>query len=527
MYTPAFKDVTIYISTVIRIMSDSVLCREAGLRIIRILLGDHNKIVYRSLYTEQAAPVNDVLELLTQFAKFQHGQYADEVYAALDFSSLIYSKILSSLKIRSEEDEQRALSQHLTSNGTMRYHMIELLLVLLEFCSFTRKSDLLGHRSLILPWLSNATADSSEQLIRTVATFFKYGEDKSILRRQKTLFFTEWVLIRIVSIYRVLRTRNNRQWTKYELEFSLLVKICTYPEYGVIYPDNGWYPPGTLDATKSRRSFQFYNRVLVALTKHLDVADEDEFSLLNSIFKACPETVAAYTTSVLTKIDPTNDIDVLKKFPYFSSIISLPIPAVLEDWSLDIGESPPAAIIIENVLPSPLNRPLLDLALHKSAITQYFVLNLIAQTLQKLDRICAIMSSRGWESARSAVLVAVFHRLPELQSYASTVTKSISPNSGFVMSKLLKLYINLFPEVSAGAKVDLSQLLIRFIEGDSGDKSGTALKFGLVGWLELRNVLQVQSSLPTPQKFWNKAGTTAIYANYRKTLLIAKAMQTV
>ncbi|KAK7205256.1 ribosome 60S biogenesis N-terminal-domain-containing protein [Myxozyma melibiosi] len=514
VYTPTFKDMTFHLSCLIRIMSEVAVCRQSGVKIIRLLLENHSKIIYRSLYTEQTTPVNDILELLIQFAKFHRGAYADEVYTAFDFSSLIYSKLLASLKIRNEEDEQRATSQHYTSDGSVRYHLISFLLVLLHYCSPSHKCELLGHRQILLSWMNNASIDSSEQLVETAKTLSGIAFSEDIPKRTKTVLFTEWLLTKLLSIFRVLKIRNSRQWTKFEADFGLFVQICTDPKCGVIFQDKGWYPPGTLDSHKSRKAFQSFNRVLVALSKVLNIADPDESLLLNAIFRACPETVALYTTSATLRVDPTKRLDFLRKFSFFAAVIALPLPSMLKDRTLNISVPPPVSVVIENIIPSPLNRSLFDLLLQANPISQYFTINLLAQSLQKLQSVSTLLASRGWEVAQKSLLEEAFHRLPEISSYSSVALKNLPPSSGFALSKLLRLYVTIFNDIVKSAKIDLSQLLVRFLE-DEEQRPENGLSFGSDKGLELRNVLRVQSILPVQQKFWNKSdGLKLSYFTY-------------
>ncbi|KAK9384350.1 ribosome 60S biogenesis N-terminal-domain-containing protein [Lipomyces mesembrius] len=492
-------------------MSRGEVFRVQGARMIRLILDDHLKLIYRALYTQRPSSVIPPLQLLRELIEFQEGSFADDTYFAFDFSLVVLPKLLVSPKQPNHSATQGAGNSPQKGNSaqkTIRYYMIELLMAFLTECSTKARADFLAQRKLIERWLKNMSSDDPEQLSKLVRTLYKQAMDATLPKSAKTSFFTEWVLGRILHVYKIIQSlpagRPNLKVT-----YDMIIDICTRPECGVKFEDSGWYSPGTLDGNEKRKSYRVHNRVLLAFSKMLDLNNKNHEELLIAIFRSCPEIVAAYTSSSNLRIVSKPTAGFLKWFNRYSKIIALPIPEILID-SNQLLEFPPAVnIAVENIVPSPLTRSIFESGLQShSPLLRYCLLHLQVQALMKLQKVVTIYDDKGWISGKSELLEEIYRRLPDITNVASLTTVSTVYNFTLLVSKWLRLYVTTFPDISAATKIDLSARMMDIIlHVVPGDRScDTSFYFNNVPALvlEMRNLLVVQSIVPVPAKFWNK-----------------------
>ncbi|KAK9377268.1 ribosome 60S biogenesis N-terminal-domain-containing protein [Lipomyces chichibuensis] len=479
---------------------------------IRLILDDHLKLIYRALYTQRPSSVIPPLQLLREFIEFQKGSFADDTYFAFDFSLVVLPKLLVPPKQPNHSPTDGAgnnAKKGKSAQKTIRYYMIELLMAFLIECSSKARADFLAQRKLIEHWLKNVSSDDPEQLSKLVRTLYNQAMDMSLPKSAKTSFFTEWVLGRILHVYKVFQSLPAGHETRLKVTYDMIIDICTRTECGVKFEDRGWYLPGTLDGNEKTKSYRVHNRVLLAFSKMLDLNNKNEEELLIAIFRSCPEIVAAYTSSSNLKIVSKPTAGFLKWFNRYSKIIALPIPEILIDSNQALEFPPPVNIAVENILPSPLTRSIFDSRFQTySPLLRYFLLHLQVQALMKLQKVVTIYDHKGWISGKSDLLEEIYRRLPDITNVASLTCVSTAPNFTLLISKWLRLYVTTFPDISAAAKIDLSarimDIIVRVVPGDRSCDTSFYLNNVPALEIEMRNLLVVQSIVPVPVKFWNK-----------------------
>ncbi|KAK9322239.1 ribosome 60S biogenesis N-terminal-domain-containing protein [Lipomyces orientalis] len=510
----SFIDATVRLKKLLNLMSWGRIFKAQGSHIIGLILDDHLKLIYRALHTQRPSSVIPTLQLLREIVSFERGLLADDTYFAFDFSLAVLPKLLVPPK------QPRHLSAHIpgaeysakrgkSTPKSTRYYMIELLMAFWKSCSSNARADFLAHRKLIVPWLKNVATDDPEQLAELLDTLYIQAMDTTLPKSAKTSFFTDWVLGRILHICKVIHSLPKSHAPRLSVTFDLIINICTRTDCGVRFDDKGWYLPGALDNNEKRKSHRVHNRVLLAFSKMLDPNDSNQEQLLMAIFRSCPEIVAAYTSSNSLRIVSKPTAGFLKWFTLCSKIIALPVPEMLIDSSQVLQFPPAVDIVVENILPSPLTRSILESGMQsQSQLIRNFLLNLQVQALLKLQNVVSVYDIHGWISDKSALLEEIYRRLPDITTVACMTTFNTGYDFTLLVSKWLRLYAATFPDISATARVDLSarmmDIIVHIVPSDMSVETSVYLNNEIALVLEMRNLLFVQSIVPVPAKFWNK-----------------------
>ncbi|KAK9235370.1 ribosome 60S biogenesis N-terminal-domain-containing protein, partial [Lipomyces kononenkoae] len=504
----SFIDATTRLEKLLQSMSGEEVFRIQGLNIIRLILDDHLKLIYRALYTQRPSSVIPPLQLLRRFVTLRKGSIADDTYFAFDFSLTVLPKLLIPPKHSIQQSLGNGVKKVKSVQKSIRYYMIELLLAFLKNCSSKARADCIGQRQLMEPLLKNMSHDDPEQLVALLHTLYSQAMDITLPKSAKTSFFTEWVLGRILHIFKIIESLPTDHELRLKVTYNLITDMCTRTGCGVRFEDRGWYSPGMLDDAEKRKSYKVYNRVLLAFSKMLDLTNKNQEDLLIAIFESCPEIVAAYTSSTKVRIVPKPTAGFLRWFSRYCKIIGLPIPEILIDRN-QVLEFPPAVnTVVENILPSPITRPMLETGLQSnSQIVRYFLLSLQVQAMMKLQKVVSLYESKGWISGKSALLEEVYRRMPDITNVAC-IKAFGSYNCTLLISKWLRLYVTLFADISATAKIDLSarmmDIVLHLVPSDQSCDTSFDLNNVPELVLEMRNLLFVQGIVPVPAKFWNK-----------------------
>ncbi|KAK9461008.1 ribosome 60S biogenesis N-terminal-domain-containing protein [Lipomyces oligophaga] len=498
--TSSFKDVTLRLRYLIHLLNQDSLSQVQGQKMIRAVLDQHLKLIFRALYTRKPMPVVELILLLQEFALYQNSSFADDLVSTLDFSSLIYKRLLTVPRstISSESMENHESGSYNQNHSLwIRSTLVNFLLVLLKFGSRESKIKLLSSSMLFNSWISLSYLDDIEQMENTVTQLYALALDKVLDKVFKRRIFTEWTLARILSIYRVLKKKNRLG----VVNINLILNICLKPICGVFYPDNGWYLPGMLEGVKPKKAYRVYNRVIYSFSKNLDITDTDELYLLKALFESCPEIVAAYVSSVSIKSDPAQTINFLNFIAFNSEIISLRIPKNISDFSLTISIAPPVEIVLENVFPSYITRILIEKSIHWAQLPRYFIMTLIIQGIRKLRKVSDIFEKRGWVEPSQHLKEEAFRRFPELSLFSNLTKLQLSASTRLSVAQYFDEYLDMYPRISANAHPDCTSLL------SSSEKYISELDRNAIfssELLELRTMLGVQSRLPISNRFWNR-----------------------
>ncbi|KAK9477710.1 ribosome 60S biogenesis N-terminal-domain-containing protein [Lipomyces japonicus] len=496
----------------LKLISNSVLLRSCGSKMIHSIIDDHIKLIYRALGTLRSNSVISTLRLLTELARFANGHVAEDIYSSFDFTLAALPKLFQPpLKPKIQDDEQQHAAKRkktaspATAFSTTRYHVIEFFKTFISVGSSTVKVALLGQRKLIVPWFRNINSDDQAQILSTLTLLRDVVHDKLITKSVKVSFFNEWVLTRILSLYNLDTNLIKSQQIRNEAHIFLLY-ICTNAEYGICFPSLGWYPPGARTNEADAKGHKLHNKTLLALLKRVDVFDELQWELLHKILHQSQELVAPYLLSGSIKIDPKLDSKFVICASRLSQIIELPIPHVLSKPSERILQSPQLDVVLENILPSLLSKKILSNSLQVSnqPLITFMMVNIQVQSFLKLQKILKIYNQNEWIVAKKELQDEMFRRLPDIFQIAAVLNSlsDLQTNLRVMTARFLKLYISTFPKVTATSKIDLSQALVRLLEKDDVKISNQSLIGQNI--LAFKDILHIQSNMSESSKWWNK-----------------------
>lgn len=119
--------------------------------------------------------------------------------------------------------------------------------------------------------------------------------DNNVPRNIKAFFFSSYILEKLAKIYarsEEEQTTQDESGIPADLVHHFLISICSVPDVGVCFRDNGWYPPQIAAEDVSAKNTKFVNRVLAKFITTLKPADDmRQQELLLKILGACPELV--------------------------------------------------------------------------------------------------------------------------------------------------------------------------------------------------------------------------------------------
>ncbi|RUS16670.1 hypothetical protein BC937DRAFT_90940 [Endogone sp. FLAS-F59071] len=176
-----------------------------------------------------------------------------------------------------------------------------------------------------------------------------------------------------------------------------LIAICCTPGVGVCFHDASWYPPSviaqpaaTAGGDVGAKNVKIHNKILSKYVTSLRPTDDlRQQELLLKILKACPELVQVYWQSTSLTFDPRLSSKWLANMTLLHKTISLPIPSLYFPLTQSYPTTaPPVHVIIDNILPTCVSRPITSKALqHASPLVKYTTTVVLATAFQKLGRV--------------------------------------------------------------------------------------------------------------------------------------------
>ncbi|SMR58517.1 unnamed protein product [Zymoseptoria tritici ST99CH_1E4] len=501
--------------------------RDQGLLLCRtVLQGQHLRLLKRALEAPKHKDfvISPALRLLSEVVGFDGGVLARDVYGKREmvFDGQVVKRNLGLVKVdMSEEDAKRRPS--------IRTLTMRLVLSLLKYLHEGGKMDILKNRPLcgaLFQHLRDDPAELVTELLTTVET--NVLKDGELPRSSKAAILSSQNLERVTEI----AARSGEEHAAREKAFAWLKAVCTKPEYGVLR-ESGWYPPGTTssDAAASASidlgldSIEFYdsgellnirNTTLLSWTATLRAnSDERERDLLLLCFKSAPELVAAYFAERTMQMDPKLTNTWIGYASLLFEIVALPVPAHLgnEDSRAELPAQ--TSIMIENIVPRPLNQKVLVKCLHQSNdLITFFAIRFLVLAFQKLASVIAEMQPQAssntlWREAESRLRQRFASRCPPMKEIIATYRK-IPDDYEHAMqreaaTRLLWLYYELLPLQALEEQFDVSTTLTSALVASETPAARVPAELQALRNLELEHLLAV-ARYSTGMKWFHKQG---------------------
>ncbi|KAH0547698.1 hypothetical protein FGG08_000187 [Glutinoglossum americanum] len=535
--------------------------RPHGVRLCETLLQPAQlKLVARNLSANNEYIISPSLRLLSEIVSFDGGSQAKSVNAHREFTLKGLGRSLNWTSAQKKTDQEK--------KGTVRTAALKYLLVSFKFQNSAAKSDLAGQRDIISALFKNIREDPPDLIVDILSVLKQYFIlDEGVQRSAKSRLLSPWALGRLVALYNYAESATGDGVpTEKSVEAAaheFLLFVCTTPGLGVLLPDSGWYPPGSgifgtgvsmdpeglqdvnsledigLELDHLEESKKYLEKVPVrnpTLSTFVQglrpYANTLQSQLLLAIFKAAPELVADYYLNKRSiSFDPKLTATWIGYSAFLFSTVQLPVPEYCGRREGFANRPPPIPIVIESILPQPLDQKALTKCLNqKTKLVKFFAIRLLCVAFQKLEAVIDIFrlassaqdTSVAWKRAFSRLLQEFCRRCPKMKDiitvFRGTAEEDILQREA--VARLLVMYYKATPEIALNEKFDVSIALgnvLRRIEVGLD----TAEDFGM-RMLELEHLLYIAQCSPNI-RWWNKPESLSLTAFTSVLRLLVKA----
>ncbi|MCJ1405313.1 hypothetical protein MMC11_008540 [Xylographa trunciseda] len=510
------------LALLLKAISSSIDFRECGVQLCQALLGKEQiRLFDRGLTANKSKErlISPCLRLLTEITSFDGGSTAHKVYQQRDvtFKRL---DIFLSMGYQSQSSVKGDKPR-----PSVRSNALQYVLSNLRFQDHTTKEDILSQLKLVRAVFHSISEDPSVIILDILDSLKKFVVlDSLIGRKYKSRLFSEWNLSQIARLYDYQEAAGIQKSgpTVADVVHDFLLFVCTTIDRGVMLEQNDWYPPGTevpakdtyndpllLIVEQSDTQEKFTNTVPVRNTTLASFmqglrpyANSYHRELALAIFRNAPELVADYFFKKKTFLfEPKLSATWIGYSAFLFSSVQLPIPRKIYDWP------PPVSIVLENILPQPLNQKVLTRCINQRAeIVTFFAVRLLTAAFQKMERLLALWTARKqeiWTKASSHLLEGFCRRCPELK-HVIMASRSISEIHIMLREALLRLmamYYKITPQLALNEKFDISTMLVDALNQVHQTQGG--IMNNSMQSLELDHLLEIARRSPE-MSWWHK-----------------------
>jgi nucleolar pre-ribosomal-associated protein 1 len=540
----------------LKTISTQIEFREFGLSLSRFLLEkDQLRLFDRGLTSPKTKEflISPCLRLLTEIVSFDGGAVANSLYLrrVTVFKRLDVLLDPATAASYGTEEQRR--------KPTVRRNAQRYVLANLKYQSSGVKNDLIAEAKILRRTLQGINRDGSDiisDILRSVKKDIL--EDTALSRKSKTRFLNPANLASLASVYSIedetepsggsgaaedteTAARHNemlesRKSARTEVH-NLLLAVCTHHENGVLLPDSGWYPLGSdpeesvgqdeedsinlgLDSPlyfdRYERKVPVKNGTLSTFIEGLrPAADPLQTALILKIFELAPELVADYFSKKgKFPSEPKAEPGWLGEAAFIYSVIELPVPAYC-GWDAKLPATPPpVSIVIESILPRPLDQPLLTRCLNlNDGVITLFAARAVTVALKKLQRILALFRSAAyipnlWEQASEKLKKAFSQRCAPIKAIIQALQRAPKNDLRLrgALIDLLAMYFRVLPRVALQEKFDVSTVLAELINRLDAKATNESEKSELLE--QISNLVPVAEISPLTN-WWNKSGKQA------------------
>ncbi|MCJ1390900.1 hypothetical protein MMC18_003761 [Xylographa bjoerkii] len=510
------------LALLLKTISSSIDFRECGVQLCKALLQKEQiRLFDRGLTANKSKErlISPCLRLLTEITSFDGGSTARKVYQQRDVTFKRLEIFLSM------GNQSSSIVNGDKPRPSIRKNALQYVLSNLRFQDQATKGDILSQPKLVRAIFHSISQDSREMIFDTLDSLKKSVVLDNLLRRKyKSRLLSEWTLSQLARLYDYHEAADTEEGnpTVADVVHDFLLFVCTMVDRGVLVEQHEWYPPGTevltkhrdndpslLDIEHSDTRDKFTSKVPVRNTTLASFlqglrpyANSYHRALVLAIFNTAPELVADYFFKKKTfSFEPKLSATWIGYSAFLFSTVQLSVPSIQYDWP------PPTSIVLESILPQPLNQKVLTRCINQRAgIVSFFVVRLLAVAFQKIETLLVLWTARQeerWTKAGSHLLAGFCQRCPQLK-HLITASRSISEDHIMLREALLRLiamYYKITPQLALNEKLDISSMLVDALNQVHQTQGGTldhSMRF-----LELDHLLEIARRSPE-MSWWHK-----------------------
>jgi nucleolar pre-ribosomal-associated protein 1 len=522
--------VTAVLALLFKVLASHRELTEYGTLLAKTIL--QPSVARRLVRSTSAAPnqeniISPALRLLTELTRFNEGAHARAVYAKRDFT--LEPKILGrNIGLRKEQ----SAADH-KKRPSVRTTAIRYLLMHLRYQDERAKTEILSNVNIVRGIFDHLSVDPPFLIFEVFDVFKSHVFlDKAMARNTKSRILSGKALSRIASLYSYEvedGSLEEGQKPPAELAHEFLRMVCTDPAYGVMLPTSGFYPStfdddeGDLEDTADHgvdlgldsvdnRSTKIRNVILSEFVlSQRPYANTLQQELVLDIFKACPELVADYFTKRKDfSYDPKLTSTWIGYSAFLYQTIQLPVPKHLGGKKSFRDHPPPVSMMMQSILPQPLNQQVLTKCLnHSSDLIQLFAIRVLIAALQKLQRVVQVLSnanmaksSKHWEQAIKRLTTEISRRCPPIKTVFLALKKpGLKDMKRESITRLLRLYYEVTPQAALQEKFDVSLPLCNALA--EVEKLAASSEDKVFRVMELEHWIQMARHSPA-MRWWQK-----------------------
>ncbi|KAL3426044.1 ribosome biogenesis protein Urb1 [Phlyctema vagabunda] len=512
--------VSAVLANLLKTISNFLEFSEYGLRLGRTLLQKpQQELIARGLSAQKGKEhvISPALRLVREITIFDGGSLAKQVFRARDRA---YKSLARNLAIRltgdAVEDRRRP---------SVRTNALRLALATIKFLPADAKREFLGQRDIVSALTRDIKDDPPFMVLEILETLKTYVlKDEGLPRDAKTKVINGLSLGRFTTLYRYDQVNDDFETKRKSVEgaaHEFLILACTSANLGVLNRQSAFYPRG-IDPDDGHDSGaehifidlgldsiewmdRFIEKVPVRNTILSDVIQNlrpwssiKQTELLLAVFRSAPELVADYFFNKKSfTFDPKLTTTWIGYSAFLFSAIQLPIPKYFGHSDRYARLPPPTSIVLESILPQPLNQKALTRCLNQPhKLVSFFAIRILVIAFKKLQEVlgmyreAATASSSVWTQAAEKLLAEFCLRCPVFEDVVKTYRglSSTDVMQREATTKLLVLYYEIIPQIALVAKFDVSGSLSQALQ-TLGQEALSAQQRAMVS-LELENLFQ-------------------------------------
>ncbi|KAJ0113905.1 hypothetical protein J7T55_010149 [Diaporthe amygdali] len=530
--------VAVTLDLLMKFISQRLDFTALGLGIGRTLLQTrHQELIARNLSADKGKEFifSPTLRLLREVICLDGGTLAKPMFRgqSLTFKSLARNMGMKHLGTGLEDFKR----------PSARTNAIRFFLSALKFLPAEGKAELLLQRELA-PALTKSLLDDPPYLIFEILDTLRNHvvKDGKLAGYSKSKLLNSLTLGRLASLYQY---KHNGSWeegprtTVEEAVHEFLTLTCTSPSAGVLRPQSGFYPrsidpdaallPSAEDEVepglesivwmyKFKDDVPVRNVILADFIQSSSLrpwSSQKHSELLVTVFQAAPELVAHYFINKRSfTFEPKLSATWIGYSAFLFKTIESPLPDFFGHKNGFAMLPPPTSIMIDNILPLPMDQKILVKCLtQKVELISFVAVRLLVMAIQKLQAALMMHEEAAkaqnkplWNDSARKLVDAFCQRAPGIKDviacYREVGDSDLLQREA--TSKLLRLYYEVTPQVALMAKFDVSPLLISAIKRlNEAEETPEDRALRLV---ELENLLAVAGYSPGMRWFSKTQG---------------------
>lgn len=478
--------VPVVLALLLKLLSQSLDTVPYGLGICRTLLQKRQQeLVARNLSADKgkAFIISPTLRMLKEAISFDGGAIARPLFRARASMLKSLARNMGIVHIGDEAED--------TKRPSARTNAIQLFLSALRFLHPEAKKELLSQRDIVAA-LTRDVKQDPPYLLRELLEVLRSHVllDDKLPREAKSSLLNASTLTRLSALYQYrLDTSAENESSVTDIAHNFLMTACTNPACGVLRQDSGFYPrevdpdaaipTAELDdlgleaivwMNKFKAEVPVRNYTLSNFLPNLrSWSSIKQSELIISIFRVAPELVANYfLTNKSFTFEPKLSATWIGYSAFLFNTVKLPLPDYFCRASAFPELPPPTSIVIDNILPVPLDQKALTRSLaHKSNLVSFFATRILVVAIEKLDTAIKMHQDPShtnktvWAEAARRLVDEFCQRSPGIKdminSYRSIPEGDILHREA--ASRLLRLCYEVLPQVALMAKFDVSPFL--------------------------------------------------------------------